>query len=328
MRTRISILIFVLNFIIPTAEASSCRGHFVNPLTDICWRCLFPLSIGSMSVLSSGLGDTPNAEKPVGFCPSKIGTRIGLNIGYWEPVALAEVTDTPYCLVNLGGHVLNLGLKSARGGSETRGQGQIGAFYHVHWYKYPLISWLNIITSAGCHQGGDFDVAYMTELDPAWKDSEMSFVLNPEAALFGNAMASSSCAADSISSTALKKPNDELFWCAGSQGIHYPLTGHVNAPVSPVQTALLLTERLNFKLHREGLIKDSSPLPGAICSEHKSPVTPKSRYRYEMVNQIADGKHCYPSGYTTLAWEANKIKPHTQSQYGFLIWRKRNCTFL
>ena len=23
-----------------------------------------------------------------------------------------------------------------------------GAFYHVHWYKYPLTYWLNIITAA------------------------------------------------------------------------------------------------------------------------------------------------------------------------------------
>ncbi|HAT8894533.1 TPA: conjugal transfer protein TraU, partial [Legionella pneumophila subsp. pneumophila] len=29
-----------------------------------------------------------------------------------------------------------------------------------------------------------------------------------------------------------------------------------------------------------------------------------------------------------LTWEAGKIKPHTPDQYGFLVWRKRNCTFL
>lgn len=309
-------------------HASACTGHFVNPLTDICWRCLFPLSIGNMPVVSGGLVDTPNAKSPIGICPSKVGMRIGLNIGYWEPVALAEVTDTPYCLVNLGGHVLNLGSKSARGGSQTRGQGEVGAFFHVHWYKYPLISWLNIITSIGCQQGGDFDIAYLTELDPFWKDSEANFVLNPEATLFGNPLAASACAADSISSTTLKQPVDSLFWCAGAQGSHYPLTGHVNAPMSPVQTALLLTERMNFKLHREGLITDSSPDAGKICEEHRYPITPKSRYRYEMVNQVPDGKHCYPSGFSTLVWEANKIKPHTPDQYGFLIWRKRNCTFL
>lgn len=307
--------------------SKSCVGHFVNPIKDVCWRCLFPLSIGKFTVVKSALKDTENAASPIGTCPSKLGIRLGLNIGFWEPFALADITDTPYCLVNLGGHRLNLGLKQGRGGRQAKGRGQAHAFYHVHWYKYPLIVWLNLITSMGCLQGGDFDVAYMTELDPTWRDSEMSFILSPESLLFGNPIAQGACAADSLAATLTGKPLDALFWCAGAQGSHYPLTGHVNTPLSPVQTALLLTERMNFKLHRELLISDSSPTPGAICRESHRPVLPKSRYRYEMVNQVADGKHCYPSGYSTLAWEAGKIKPHTPRQYGFLIWRKRNCTF-
>lgn len=24
------------------ASAPECQGHFVNPITDICWQCLFP----------------------------------------------------------------------------------------------------------------------------------------------------------------------------------------------------------------------------------------------------------------------------------------------
>lgn len=308
-------------------KSATCTGHFVNPIKDICWRCLFPLSIGKTQVVHSHLPDIKNADSPVGTCPAPAGVRVGLNIGFWEPMALTEVTDTPYCLVNLGGMKLNLGHKQNRGGRHVVGNGQSHAFFHVHWYRYPLIAWLNIITDAGCREPGDFDIAWFTELDPSWQDSEMGFVLSPESVVFGNPLAQASCAADAMSSTLTKEPMDSLFWCAGSQGTHFPLTGHVNAPVSPVQTALLLTERMNFKLHRQGLITDSSPEKGAICKPHHEPVTPKSRYRYEMVNQVADGGHCYPSGYSTLAWEAGKIKPHTPDQYGFLVWRKRNCTF-
>lgn len=318
-------LALFLSFITTISLAAPCKGHFVNPLTDICWSCLFPLSIGGAKVVGSTLPDTPNAASPIGICPG----HIGLNIGFWEPFAVTDVTDTPYCLVNLGGHKLNLGVKQAQGGRKDFGHGQTRAFYHVHWYKYPLVSWLNLITSAGCREGGDFDIAYLTELDPTWDDSEMSFVLSPESILFSNPVTQAACAADSISSSFNQGAIDGLFWCAGSQGSHYPLSGHVNAPLSPVQTALLLTERLNYKLHRETrLISDSSPKAGEICESHHYPVTPKSRYRYEMVNQVADGKHCYPSGATTLAWEAGKIKPHTPGQYGFLVWRKRHCTWL
>ncbi|MDF1756926.1 MAG: conjugal transfer pilus assembly protein TraU [Legionellaceae bacterium] len=315
-------LIFCILFIyLNNAVAAPCVGHFVNPITDVCWRCLFPLSIGRAGVVGGSLPDTENANSPIGACDS----RIGLNIGYWEPMALVDITDTPYCLVNLGGHRIPLGSQSRRGGRQVVGASS--AFFHVHWYKYPLIAWLNLITSSGCRQGGDFDIAYLSELDPTWNDSEMSFVLNPEAALFGNEIASSSCAADSISSSLQNKPLDSLFWCAGSQGSHYPLTGHINAPLSPVQSTLLLAERMNYKLHRNPpLITDSNP--SSPCHEHRVPILPKSRYRYEMVNQVADGKHCYPSGHTTLDLEFNKIKPHTPDQYGFLVWRKRNCVFL
>ena len=257
----------VLLFVASATNASHCTGHFVNPIKDVCWKCLFPLSIGNATIVSGPLPDTKNAVSPIGTCPG----RIGLNIGFWEPQALVDVTDTPYCLVNLGGHQVNLGHKQARGGKRHEELGEMGAFFHVHWYKYPLLNWLNIITSVGCLQTGNFDIAYLTELDPLWSDSEMSFVLNPEAALFGNPIASSACAADSIASTLQSKPLDALFWCAGAQGSHYPLTGHVTAPVSPVQTALLLTERLNYKLHREGLITDSSPDVEAICTEHHYP---------------------------------------------------------
>jgi len=314
------------------AFAASCTGHFVNPLKDVCWRCLFPLSIGDFEVVK---GDLPDADinmghklsSPIGTCTTTLGSRVGLKIGYWEPMAVVDVTDTPYCLVNLGGHKLGLGKHTARGGRITSDDGVSHAFYHVHWYKYPLIAWLNLITSSGCKQGGDFDVAYLSELDPAWRDSEMSFVLNPEAALFGHPLAQGACAADSLSSTLQKKPIDSLFWCAGAQGSYYPETGHVSSPISPVQTALLLTERMNFKLHRPPtpLISDSSA--SSPCASHHSMKVPKSRYRYEMVNQVPDGKHCYPSGYATALWEASKIKPHTPDQFGFLVWRKRNCVF-
>lgn len=320
-------LMFACILMSQSVLASTCNGHFVNPIKDVCWRCLFPLSIGQSHVVSGGLPDTENASNPIGICPTTVGSRIGLNMGYWEPTALVDVTDAPYCLVNLSGIQLNLGSKARRGGRQTIEEGMSRAFYHVHWYRYPLIAWLNLITSAGCHQTGDFDIAYLTELDPTWNDSEMAFVLNPEAVLFGNPIAQSACAADSLSSSVQNKSLDSLFWCAGSQGSLYPMTGHVNAPLSPVQTALLLAERMNYKLHRDPpLITDTTPKEP--CSEHHFPVLPKSRYRYEMVNQVADGKHCYPSGHTTLAWETDKIKPHVPGQYGFLVWRKRNCVYL
>lgn len=322
MSYKTTILFFLLSTKI---IAAPCVGHFVNPITDVCWRCLFPISIGAHNAVGSSLADTENAANSLHACQSDIGARVGLNIGYFEPSYLVDVTDAPYCMVNLGGIKIPLGAASKRGGRQTTFGAS--AFYHVHFYKYPLISWLNLIGSAGCKQSGGFDIAYLSELDPTWYDSEMSFILNPEAILFANPAAAASCAADSLSSSINGRALDKLFWCAGSQGSHYPLTGHVSAALSPVQTALLLTERMNYKLHRTlPLILDTNAK--SPCTEHHIPILPKSRYRYSMVNQVPDGKHCYAPGSATLFWEFNKIKPHTPSQYGFLVWRKRNCVYL
>lgn len=88
-------------FFICSLHASQCKGHFVNPITDICWDCLFPLTIGSSEVVKSQYPDTKNPGNPICSCPNKL-QLLGVTIGYWEPFALVDVTRKPYCMVNLG----------------------------------------------------------------------------------------------------------------------------------------------------------------------------------------------------------------------------------
>lgn len=86
------------------AADAACQGRFVNPITDICWRCIFPLSIGSIPVGKGDLPDTSNPGSPIQFCPAPppIFQRIGMAMGYWEPMAMTDVTRSPGCMVNLG----------------------------------------------------------------------------------------------------------------------------------------------------------------------------------------------------------------------------------
>ena len=308
--------------------AGSCHGRFVNPLTDVCWSCLFPLSIGSGKIANSNhLPDTPNSASPICSCP---GNRAGLTIGYWEPVNLVDVTRIPFCLVNLGGVSMPFGKYFRKGSVETGSELSNQSFYHVHWYKFPLLYWLNILTDLMCVEGGDFDIAYPSELDVMWNDDELGAILNPEAFVFSSLPAQAACAADSVSAfTSL--PIDKLFWCAGAQGSMYPLTGHVQEHVGGVQASLLLANRMNFKLHRERLTQDSigtieakEPLT-SICRTHTSTILPKSRYRLQMVNPVVTARNCYPFGRTSTFWEANHEFPVKGEDFGYLIWRKRNC---
>lgn len=328
------ILFFLLCSCVSYAMAAECKGHFVNPITDICWDCIFPITIGSMHVVPGDYPDTENPASPICLCkaPAPVFQRVGVTIGFWEPFALVDVTRDPYCMVNMG---FKLSVKDqGLGGSEMPASDGRGAFYYVHWYKYPVIYWLQIITSLACVQTGEFDLAYLTELDPTWNDDELAFVLNPEATLFSNPIAQTACAADSIktgsdSQTAI----DSLFWCLGSQGSTYPLTGNVAFQTSPLQAATLLAERMDFKMHREGLVWDTTGegsgfFDAPICHQYPTPIMPKSRYRYQLVNTIPDASQCHPFGHMVSTWETGHVNPADGDNYGFLIFKKRNCCFL
>jgi len=98
--------------------------------------------------------------------------------------------------------------------------------------------------------------------------------------------------------------------------------------VSP-KAAALLSERMDFKMHREGLVWDSTGEgTPATCFTYPTPILPKSRYRYQMTNLLAKADKCYPFGHTVATWETGHNYPAEGNQFGFLIWQKRNCTFL
>src|SRR4051794_9880951 len=86
------------------AAQANCVGRFVNPLTDVCWQCLFPMTLSGLEI---GRGENNNAHSKNLLCacprpPIPIPVP-GIPVSFWEPVRLVEVTRTPYCLVTLGG---------------------------------------------------------------------------------------------------------------------------------------------------------------------------------------------------------------------------------
>lgn len=178
-----------------------------------------------------------------------------------------------------------------------------------------------------CLEGGDLDIAYLSEIDPTWTDSSLTTILNPEAVIFANPIAQGACAADAIAS-AFNMPLDVLFWCAGSQGSMYPFNGWVSNESSPLQSSLLVSERMAFKLHRQGMIMETIGKNNAVCNEYPSPILPKERWRYQMVNMYPDSGQCHPFGRSVMRWETGKNPPNTKKNFGYLMWRKRNCVFL
>jgi conjugal transfer pilus assembly protein TraU len=264
-------LIFI--FLIPLhGSEAKCIGRFLNPVTDICWKCIFPITIAGIDIV--GGNPSPSSPRsPICICnrPPFNQPTPGIPIGFWEPVRLVDVTRTPYCLVNMGGiQVANTGIKFRGDVEENPHDGSHQSFYHVHWYIYPIIYWLEVLMDFVCLENHAIDLAYLTELDPLWNDDEKSFILNPEAILFGNPIAQAACAADCVAASA-KLPLNPLFWCNGCQGGLYPFTGTITDHMGGVQASLLITGRFMAKLHREllgGYLDFDGPPPsnGKPCS--------------------------------------------------------------
>ena len=315
------ILLFLIVFSIPVQ--ANCVGRFINPITDICWSCLFPITIGGLRVSSSG-EDTSNPRSILCTCTTPF-PRVGIPVSFWEPVRLVDITRTPGCMVSLGGiSLLNQGIKG-RGGVANNHENRLrNSFYHAHWYIYPLIYWLELLTDFVCLEKAAFDVAYITELDPLWNDDENAFILNPEAVLFGNPIAQSACAADCLVASA-GFPHDFLFWCAGCQGSMYPFSGTVASHIGGVQGSLLIVQRMIAKLHREGLLWGYMGSAG-LCGKYPMPIIQKTQYKTQMVYPIpSTSKGCHPLGRSEALWATGKEYPYQGEDFGYLIWRKRNC---
>ncbi len=237
MMKKILILVFTLassayGIVVP----SSCHGRFLNPITDICWSCLFPMFIGPIpfvinpsnqkggtiidddKLMPIGVPASAAGRLPLGFCTcperDQMLMPIGLMMSYYEPARFVDVTRSPFCMVGLGGIDMSAGLSGllpAPGyGDEKHGLETQSSFYQVHWFMDPIMAILGII-DAGCNLGmsKSMDLMFMSEVDPTWNDDSLSIIFSPEVVLFSSLPAQLACGVDCISSSLPNIPSDE-----------------------------------------------------------------------------------------------------------------------
>lgn len=311
-------------------ENATCHGHFPNPITDVCWGCFFPLTIGPATLWGSERADaSDNPSLPICLCGSPI-PRIGLSFGFWEPVRMIDVTTKPFCFPNLGGLKLNPGLSLGNGQvkhSQLKGgSGQFSASLNVHYYVFPLFYLLELLNDFLCFEQASFDVAYLSEIDPTWSDDALAALVYPEGALFAFPIAQAACAADCVAATA-HLPLDQLFWCAGCNGAMYPLSGNIGNAVTMEQTMRLAAERMIYKMHRTALAWGTMGSRG-LCGKYVMPMLKKQQYRLQMVNPtptVSGREACSPIGASTALPRSGHTYPVIGEDVGYLVWRKRNC---
>ncbi len=336
----------------PSADSMiGCTGQFPNFVTDVCWSCMLPMKVGGATLFVDGQEDidTGAGANPLCFCDNPVFA--GIPVSFWEPARMIEVVRKPFCFPILGGTAMPDPLGAPRG---ERKSATSFAFYQAHWYKSPLAVVMQVLLDYDlCLETGALDVAYLTELDPLWSDSELTQILNPDVFLFANPIAQAACAADCLAST-LGFPISALFWCAGCQGSMYPLTGQIPNAAGGVASSALLMQRLNAKLHRELLVWGTWGLQGS-CSTFPEPIMDKTAYKFQMISPVSTTKFaiptatpsgmtsgstpsataapgaadicCSPMGRAHQIWGLAKELPMGQKDFAYLLFRKRDCCF-
>ncbi|CUI18201.1 Type IV conjugative transfer system protein TraU (plasmid) [Candidatus Protochlamydia naegleriophila] len=301
---------------------SASEGTLMNPFTDVCWECLFPITVSSVNVTPS-YQDQAEYSKYVCFCSGK-PPKAGIPLSFWEPTRLVDVTRHAYKLIGLGGVSIGNETIKNRGTIGITGDGPSQySFYHVHWYTYPIFSLLGLFADFTCVEKADLDLAYLSELDPTWYDDQLSLIMNAESALFSNPLAQLTCLTDCTASSA-NKPLDKLFWCAGCEGSLYPFTGSVAHHVGTAQASYLLVHRVIAKLHRTGFMKGFDEKE--FCEASYMPIIKKSLYKTQLIYPIPQTKgSCHALGKSDVLWGTGKAFPVKGEDFVYLLWIKKQC---
>lgn len=275
-----------------------------NPITDTCWRCMFPITTGGVSWGDSGEPPASDIKAPVCSCTGTSGVRVGVTTSFNEHAWLIESVKTPYYFPALGSKLNDPspGFKGGESRGSSGGDQTSESFQNVHYYVFPAYAMVGLFTDMPCLERNEFDIGYMTEEDKLWFDDELALYINPEALAFANPVTQLSCIADSVSA-AVGYPIDPLFWCFGSWGSAYPLTG-TTATSDPLHGAAATAARLLFKMGREGALWDTGINE---CSDRGvlTPIMIKSHYRLQIARPVV-GNQCIPIGRTNLIWGGMK----------------------
>ncbi|MBI5327452.1 MAG: TraU family protein [Deltaproteobacteria bacterium] len=285
------------------------------------WDSIYPLYVAGVKIAPGTDGVSTNiySNDPICTCPAYPVNRVGFTIGFWEPARLIETVKDPGCFLSVGiSSSFGSGPPTLAGTTDSAATGHPFTFAQAHYYIFPVWSMLEIITDSVCFESSGFDLAYITEVDAMWQDDSLAAILTPENVLFANPIATLACIADSIGSAA--GMSFSPFWCMGSWGSAYPLTGSIGTS-NVLNANAGLAARMLYKLSRELLVCDTNVYE---CSCIPTPIWIKGNYKMHISYPIKD-YIARSIGTTGLLWNIGKNPPIGGENFIWTLYRIRNC---
>jgi len=285
---------------------------------------VLPIKFAGITLLK-GSSEDPNdgSNKPLCICKVPF-PRVGLTLSFHEPLAVAEVTNIPNCSPIIGGSLpLNVGAGQSFQ-SINKQNTQNTESYQVNYVRYPLFYYTRMLVDVACMtRDRSIDYGYLTTIDPLWQNDQWSAIINPDAYLVANQFAQYACIADAVASQ-MGYPLDPLYWCQGSWNQTFPLTKATSGVTSP-ETAMGITSRILFKLHRQFMLWGTAGKEG-ICQFYPMPIMRKSQYSIYPLYPLLSHRNRVPIGRTGMIWGVGQEVPFANSHnWVIMIYRKRNC---
>ena len=301
-------------------------------ITNVCWTCVFPIKIAGVKISgSAGNSPEPSGSTNQRFCmchdPAGM-PQPGVVTQLWEPSHVMEFQRTPGCMPTLAGNRLPFD-KTNRGTSGTddaaeKNHSRMG-YRHYHMYAFPIMLMIDIYVPKRCNAGGfaDLDLMFVSEVDPTWNRDELSFFVHFENALVANPVATAACIPDAVASN-VDRPIDMLWWCAGSWGNLYPLTGNVvGFEGTLTQTSKQLARSLTA-LHRRGMLYGTVGDKN-LCGGTITPRLPKTQYRVTMFWPVPETSDSHVLGESAIKWGLNRMIPSIGEDPVYILWRWMDC---
>lgn len=324
------ILAFSLNGAAQAQEI--CNGAFPNLITDVCYDCMFPISLagGLLNLGVSGSDyDTGVGSLPVCVCTNTLS--VGTPVSFWEPHYMVDTTTKPGCMPLLGGVDIDTPYNADEYGTENYTTAHINngkrksAFMQVNEYINPVMSAIGVVVNNPCLDNRAFDVPFMSWADPTWNDDALSLMLTPYAYPFASVLSVASELPDAISAT-FGFPLETLFWVAGAWGPMYPLDGNVAVANTQEQVSHLMIARLFAKLHAAGTQtatagQDALDSCGALGIPQL--IMDKRQYKTNRTFPFPDNQ-CTPIGRPLAFQEIGASRPQDKD-YGYFIFQRKDC---
>src|SRR4051812_20079511 len=173
------------------AEAKCTDDDMINPISDIVWDCIFPISIMGIPL---DFGNHPPDNDRAGMFCQCTGQGIygfGFLVGFWEPARMIDTVKDAWCFPGLGmdfGDMGDVGWGYSGGGSYQHKATRNIAFQHFHWYVMPVWAMLDLFTDIPCiSDETTFDLPLVSEVMPQWADDFTAEEYYPETSLMANA---------------------------------------------------------------------------------------------------------------------------------------------